>query len=119
MLIFCEELNITEEEYGGNVEDPKLLKKSSEFELDITRIQSIGKLKELFDNSGLLKTYKASELSKGFIYAGTKFEFKAVKKNLFIIIEINKNGKGHITILGDKDQFIESTFRNMLDIIRK
>lgn len=119
MLAFCLESSLTEEDFEAKLGDSNLLKKTLEFELDTARVPSVERLKELFDNSGLLKTYKASEVSKGVLYAGTRFEFKTAKKILIIVIDVKDTKKSNITVIGDKDLFIDSIIKNVLDVIKK
>ena len=119
VLVFCNSLDITEADFDEKIKDSKLPKKDEIVELDMGRIPSIPNFIQSLTKSGFLKLYKQTEASKGIIYAGTQFQHKTVKSPAYIIIDTTIASKAKLTVLGDKDQFIGSIFKNISDILSK
>lgn len=119
VLVYCTELELTEEEFSKMIADPKLVQSSITFELDTARIPSIQRLNQLFENSNLLKVYKTKEMSKGILYAGTQFAHKNGKTVAFVRVNVADPKNSKVEVSSEKNLFVDSIINDIAKVIRK
>lgn len=119
VLVFCTELDFTEDDFSKKIIDSNLVKSSVEVELDVERIPSIQKLKEMFENSSSLTVYKLKELSKGHLYAGTQFIYKKGKTIAYIKVEVNDPKNSKVEVLSEKKGFADAIINDITKVIKK
>ena len=95
------------------------MKNNVTLELDVDRIPSIQKLKQMFENSSSLTVYKPEELSKGLLYAGTQFSHKNGRSIAFIKIEVSDPKNSKLEVLSEKKLFVDSIINDITKAIKK
>jgi len=118
VLIFCGELDLTEENMSAKLSDTKFTKKEITVELNTEKL-NLGGIIDLFTNSGAIKLYKEQEIQNKTIYCGTQFEHKTAKSQAIIIIDVKNPVKTKIEVHGDKAQFQDCILKDLIDVLSK
>jgi len=115
ILMFCEELNISHEEYNKRLEELKNEKLDGRFTLDISRVGSRDKIESVLSKNGNAKIlpYKNEET----ICAGTEYNDDNLKLQAFIEIQVNKIGQDNLSVYSEDQAFREVITRDLLNLL--
>ena len=113
--MFCKKYDITSEAFLKSSQDMEAEKLDGEFILDITRICSIEKFKEIISFNGALAIIPDS--SKENILAGLKYDNNGNPIEALIEIKVNKVGQSHLSVYSEDQTFREVIAKDLIDLI--
>lgn len=117
ILMFCNELKITNEEFQDlliNLSDDKM---EGSFDLDYVRIGSMNILKQIISLNKTARIFNFPSPSKGIVFAGLEYNNNGKISQALIQIKVSEIGQSYLSVYSKIQIFREIIVKNLLDIL--
>jgi len=115
--MFCKELQITNEEFYDLLIELKNDKMEGSFELDIVKIGSMDKLRQIIALDNTARIFQIGVGDRGVLYGGLEYDNNGEVIIGLINIKVNEIGKSYLSVYSKQQAFRETIVKNLLDIL--